>query len=81
MIFRFIFTLGARDVSLDDNERLVEAGCDDSTCYCTSGVWHIGFDREAEHLEDAIRSAMQEVRDCGFTIKHIEVESMQEALT
>jgi hypothetical protein len=80
MVFRFIFTLGPRQLSDDDVERLYEGGCDDASCYCTSGVWHVAFDREADHLEHAIRSAKQQVQSCGFEVQHIEVETSQEAL-
>ena len=79
MIYRFIFTLGTQEVSEEAADRLFAAGCEDASPYCTSGVWYIAFDREADHMEVAVRSAKQQVEDCGFDVERIEVETEQEA--
>ena len=55
-------------------------GCGDGSISSTAGVWCIAFDRAADHLEEALRSAKHEVESCGFTIQRIEVEAEQEAL-
>jgi hypothetical protein len=75
MIYRFVFNLGTQEISEDAAERLFEAGCDDASPYCTAGVWHIAFDRDADHLEVAIRSAKRQVEGCGFVVHRIEVET------
>ena len=76
MIWRF--TLFLRDVdemTVELSDRLFEAGCDDGSPSSSRGVTKIGFDRESSTLEDAIRSAVSDVRRAGVDVDHVEIES------
>jgi len=51
---------------LDDiSDALYKAGCDDGTFYVTEGIAYMDFDREANSLEDAIKSAKHDVESSG----------------
>jgi hypothetical protein len=56
-------------------ERLYEAGCDDSSPYSGGGVTGAAFDREAISLEVAITSAISAVRQAGYEIERVEIDS------
>ena len=60
----FHFTLIVDGPDLQDQfliDRLFEAGCDDATIGSSDGVQYVDFDREAEALEDAILSAIDDL--------------------
>ena len=60
----FHFTLIVDGPDLQDQsmiDRLFEAGCDDATVGSSDGVQYVDFDREAEALEDAILSAVDDL--------------------
>ena len=46
----------------------------DGTLSTIAGVPQIRFHREALSLEEAIRSAMEDVRSAGFDVAHVEIE-------
>jgi len=48
--------------------------CSDGTLATIAGVPHIDFHREAACLEDALRSALEDVRAAGFTVQRVEME-------
>lgn len=50
-------------------DALYAAGCDDGTPYSSEGVAAIGFSREANSLEEAIRSALADVNKAGFSVQ------------
>jgi hypothetical protein len=60
------------DPSDDDADRLYAAFAD-GTIATIAGVPQIHFHREAPSLEDAIRSAIGDVRASGFDIEHVEL--------
>ena len=62
---------------IDDDlaDALFAAGCDDGTPISSSGVASIGFSREAESLETAIRSAIADVQKAGCTVARVEIEA------
>lgn len=62
------------DFSDDALDQLFEAGCDDGTPGRFAGECLIAFDRTAPSLEDAIRSAIKNVRSVGFSIKRVVME-------
>ena len=81
--FEFTAILADRDVlEIGDADRLYEAGCDDATCSSSEGVVTIDFDREAPHLEDAVRSAIADISKAGFRVARIvlDVDAYQDAL-
>ena len=61
------------DVTDDQGDALVEAGCDDGTIVSRDGHVFIDFTRESSSLEDAINSAAADVQRAGFQVDHVEV--------
>jgi hypothetical protein len=62
-------------VTDDQADGLFAAGCDDGTPTCCNGVAWIHFDREANSLEEAIQSAVSQVRSAGFHIAKVELDA------
>jgi len=76
MIWRFtLFLRDIEEMTVELSDRLFEAGCDDGSPSSSQGVSKIGFDRESTTLEDAIRSAVTDVRRAGVDVDHVEIES------
>ena len=50
---------------------LYNAGCDDGTPFSSAGVAAVGFTREANSLEEAIRSAIADVQKAGLSVSHV----------
>jgi hypothetical protein len=79
---KYEFTLIlAESLELTDGiaDALFEAGCDDGTPGTCNGVFSIDFHREAASLEEAIRSAIKNVRTAGYEVTRVEIEA--EAVT
>jgi hypothetical protein len=75
MTYRFAVVLRGLDVIDDDlAESLYEAGCDDGSPFSSCGVASIGFDREADCLESAIRSAVADVQKAGCVVECVKIE-------
>lgn len=53
-------------------DALFEAGCDDGTPFSSQGTAAVGFSREAESMEQAIRSAIADVNKAGFVVARAE---------
>ena len=68
--FAFILTA---DPNEDEADRMYGT-FDDGTISTIGGVPRIDFHREAGSLEDAIRSALGDVRSVGFEIVRVEME-------
>ncbi len=71
----FDFQLVLGDVELMTEEianALFDAGCDDGTPFSSQGMAAIGFTREANSLEEAIRSAIADVNKAGFVVSRAE---------
>lgn len=56
-------------------DRLFSAGCDDGTPGTCEGVFSIDFHREANSLEAAINSAMENVKSAGHEVERVEIEA------
>ena len=56
-------------------DELFEAGCDDGTPGTCNGVFFIDFHREANSLEEAIRSAIANVKSVGYEVERVEIEA------
>ena len=72
------FTLYIKDLaefSDEQTDALFEAGCSDGSLASGEGQAWIGFDREASSLQDAIRSAVSDVRRTGLDVEHVEIEA------
>ena len=67
MIYEFEVVLAGHDImTVELGEALVAAGCDDSTTGSCNGEAFVAFDRESPSLEDAIRSALADIRKAGI---------------
>jgi hypothetical protein len=71
--YGFSVVLTTAALSVEECEALYEAGCDDGTIVTRNGVTFITFDRKADSLEQAIRSATADVRAAGFDVKRVEM--------
>lgn len=63
------FTIVIRDAryELDDLEDcLFKAGCDDALVCSYNGTVYLEFDRESETAEQAVKSALANIRNAGF---------------
>lgn len=56
-------------------DRLFEVGADDCTPSVCGRVMSIGFCREADSLEQAIRSAIAHVQAAGLTAERVEMDA------
>ena len=75
---KYDFTLiFAEPLELTDDlaDALFAAGCDDGTPGTCDGVFSIDFHREATTLEEAIRSAIEDVRAAGSEVARGEIEA------
>ncbi len=68
------------EVSDEQADALFAAGCDDATPACCEGTCWIHFDREATSLEEAIRSAVKQVRAAGLDVSKIELDAGSAAI-
>ena len=74
--FQFdVILSGLSEVTDDLADALFEAGCDDGTPCSSEGVAWIGFTREADSLESAIRSAVADVQKAGCTVSRVQIEA------
>ena len=64
---------GPLELTEDIADELFEAGCDDGTPGTCEGVFSIDFHREAESLEQAIRSAIGNVKAAGYEVERVEI--------
>lgn len=74
----FQFTLIVDGPNLQEQpliDRLFEVGCDDATIGSSDGVQYVDFDREAEALDDAILSAVDDLE----TLEGVEVIRIADA--
>ncbi len=75
-IYEFDVVLSDVEELADDQaDALFRAGCDDGTPVSSCGVTWVHFDREATSLEEAIRSAIAQVRSAGFQISKVELDA------
>ena len=63
------------ELTSDLADALFAAGCDDGTPGTVNGVFSIDFHREAATLEDAIRSAIENVKAAGYAVTRVEMEA------
>ncbi len=72
--YEFSLVLTASEVTDGDCDHLYEAGCDDALIGTSNCVTRVMFSREADSLEEAIRSAVANVRSAGFDLTRIEMD-------
>ena len=56
-------------------DALYAAGCDDATPGTCEGILTVDFHREAISLEEAIRTAIGNVRRVGLQVARVEIEA------
>ena len=63
------------ELTVELADALFAASCDDGTPGTANGVLFVDFHREAATLEDAIRSAIEDVRTAGYEVARVEMEA------
>jgi hypothetical protein len=58
----------------DDAVEALYARCDDASAGQSCGSAYVGFDREAASLEDAIQSALADLKAVGIQPRRIELD-------
>lgn len=80
-VYEFELVLAGVEVMTEDiAEALFAAGCDDGSPHSGNGVAAVGFDREAKSLEQAIASAVADVKQAGFDVARVELSGDEIAL-
>ena len=69
-----VFLKGLSEVTDDQADILFAKGCEDGTPASSNGTAWIHFDRTASSLEEAIHSAVAQVRSAGFTVSKVELD-------
>ena len=75
---KYEFTLilkGQLELTEEVADELFEAGCNDGTPGTCNGVFSIDFHREATSLEEAIRSAIADVKSASYEVERVEIEA------
>ena len=75
---KYEFTLilkGSPELSEEIADQLFQAGCDDGTPGTCDGVFSIDFHRTASTLEEAINSAMSNVKSAGHAVERVEIKA------
>ncbi|MBX3569849.1 MAG: hypothetical protein KF914_17425 [Rhizobiaceae bacterium] len=75
--YEFAVIASGLDPNADDFEsRFYDGGCDDATVSFQKGHIIVDFAREANSIEDAIESAIENVRALGATVDRIEPDPL-----
>jgi hypothetical protein len=72
------FTLilkGSHELTEEIADQLFEAGCGDGSPGTCDGEFSIDFHRTAKTLEEAINSAIVNVKSAGFEVDRVEIEA------
>ncbi len=75
--YEFAILASGMDWDAEDFEaRFLQAGCDDATIAIQRGYIILDFTREAASIDDAISSAVRDVRRAGGTIERVEPDPL-----
>ena len=66
---------GSHEITEEIADELFAAGCDDGTPGTCDGVFSIDFYRTAGTLEEAINSAIANVKSAGYEVERVEIEA------
>ena len=72
--FRVILK-GRLELTEEIADELFEAGCDDGTPGTCNGIFSIDFHRQADSLEAAIGSTIENVKSAGYEVERVEIEA------
>lgn len=75
-----VFLRGILEITDEQADILFAQGCEDGTPACRDGMAWVHFDRVAPSLEDAIRSAVAQIRAAGLTVSKVELDAMAACL-
>ena len=78
--YAFEIVLEQAQLSDEECDRLYEGGADDATIVTREGVTRLAFDREAESLEEAIRTATAATESAGFPVTRIELQAPERSV-
>jgi hypothetical protein len=74
--YSFTLILDVRKIDQSVEDALFETGCDDGLLGSRGGVVYLDVQREAASLQEAIRSAVQNVQTAGFQVVRIEPDDL-----
>jgi hypothetical protein len=77
-MIKYEFTLilrGSHELTEEIADQLFAAGCDDGSPATCDRVFSIDFHRKANTLEEAINSAIANVKSAGFDVERVEIEA------
>ena len=66
---------GSPELTEEIADHVFESGCDDGTPGTCNGVFSIDFHCQADSLEAAITSAIQNVKTAGYDVEHVQIEA------
>jgi len=75
---KYEFTLilkGSHELTEEIADELFATGCDDGTPGTSGGVFSIDFHRTGSTLEEAINSAVKNVKSAGYEVERVEIEA------
>ena len=75
---KYEFTLvlkGSPKLTEEIADQLFESGCDDGTPGTCNGAFSIDFHRTASTLEEAINSAIANVKSAGYMVERVEIDA------
>ena len=81
MSHEFTLVLSVAELTEAQCNSLYASGCDDGTISTSQGVTRIDFAREAPSLEQAIRSAIENVQAAGLSVVRAEIAADHLALS
>lgn len=67
-----LLLVNEHELTTELEDALFEAGCDDGMLFSKNQVVYIKFDRDADSLEEAIVSAINNVESAGFQVARVE---------
>ena len=70
-----VILAGSPELTDDLCDNLYSAGCDDSSPSSSCGVTKIYFHRETDSLENAIRSAIEQIQSIGCRVERVEIDA------
>lgn len=71
---RFTIILKGQHVLTESVVEQIYGCCDDASAGSRDGIGHVHFDRPATSLNEAIQSALSDLRACGVVVDRIEIE-------
>ena len=73
---KFDFRLVLERVEVDEAEAdALYARCKDGTLITDANVTYVDFDRQANSLDEAVRSAIADINAAGFLVARIEIDA------